>query len=91
MGDGVGKTAGAGWVDVGSRSGAVAGDGGSFTGLAVGIGLINVVGGGVDVGLTVGLGAAVAAISEVAEGSGIVAAGLVAGVDISWALGIGVA
>ena len=60
-------------------SGAAVGDGGSFTGLAVGIGLINVVGGGVDLARTVGMGTCVANIPGVGESPGIDAAGLASG------------
>ena len=67
VGDGVGKTTGAGWAGVGPMSGAAVGDGGSFTGVAVGIGLIKVVGIGVDVAPTVGVGTGVANIPEVGE------------------------
>ena len=79
MGDGVGKTAGAGWAGVGPRSGAAVGDGGSFTGVAVGTGLIKVVGVGVDVARTVGVGTGEANIPGDGESPGIDAAGLASG------------
>ena len=60
-------------------SGAAVGVGGSFTGLAVGIGLISVVGVGVDVARTVGVGTGVANIPGVGESPGIDAAGLASG------------
>jgi hypothetical protein len=60
-------------------SGAAVGDGGSFTGVAVGIGLIKVVGIGVDVAPTVGVGTGVANIPEVGESLGIDPADLASG------------
>ena len=75
VGAGVGKTAGARWVGVGPMSGAVVGNGGFFTGLAVGIGPINVVGGGVDVARTVGVGTG----AGVGESPGIDTVGLASG------------
>ena len=56
-------------------SSAAVGDGGSITGLSVGIGLIKVVGVGVDVARTVG----VRNISGVGESTRIDAAGLASG------------
>jgi len=60
-------------------SGAAVGDGGSFTGVAVEMGLIKVVGIGVDVAPTVGVGTGVANIPEVGESLGIDPADLASG------------
>lgn len=58
---------------------------GTCTGMAVGVGMFEVVGTGLDVGRRVGVGTAVAVIPGVGEGSGIDVDGLKLGVDISGA------
>ena len=75
----MGITAEAGWVGVGSMSGAGVEVPWLLTGSIVGIGLIEVVGGGVDVGGTVGVGTGVANIPGVGESPGIDAVGLASG------------